>query len=103
MPTERLSIMTASGGRKFNPLVLSEIQNAGDIRATLHAGYDDAFIDRAMPALTVILPSITAGAVQVAERAPVEVLGAVELGRTVLDGIAVLGKIFVDPSHWNAG
>jgi GNAT superfamily N-acetyltransferase len=73
------------------------------VRATLHAGYDDAFIDRATPALTITLPSITAGAVQVAERALGEVLGVVELQRTALDGIALLGKIFVEPSYWKRG
>jgi hypothetical protein len=37
------------------------------VRATLHAGHDAAFIDRAMPALTVTLPLITAGAVRIGE------------------------------------
>jgi hypothetical protein len=30
------------------------------VRATLHFGYDDAFVDRVMPGLTVMLPLITA-------------------------------------------
>jgi GNAT superfamily N-acetyltransferase len=73
------------------------------VRATLHAGYDDAFIDRALPALTVTLPSITAGAVQVAEQAAGEIVGVVEVQRTALQGIALLGLIFVDPPYWKQG
>jgi GNAT superfamily N-acetyltransferase len=72
-------------------------------RPSRRASRDDAFIDGAMPALTVTLPSITAGAVRMAERAPGEVLGVVELERTGVDGIALLGKIFLDPSYWKRG
>ena len=72
------------------------------VRATLHAGYDDAFVDRALPALTVTLPSIAAGAVQVAAQASGEVVGVVEVERT-LPGIALLGRIFVDPQYWKQG
>jgi hypothetical protein len=46
-------------------------------RATLHTGYDDAFVDRIMPGLTVMLPLITAGAVQVAEQASGTAVGVV--------------------------
>jgi GNAT superfamily N-acetyltransferase len=73
------------------------------VRATLHAGYDDAFIERAMPALTVTLPSITAGAVQVAEQEPGRIVGAVSVAPTMLQGIALLGAIFVDPPFWRRG
>jgi GNAT superfamily N-acetyltransferase len=71
------------------------------VRATLHAGFDEAFIDRAMPGLTVTLPAITAGGVQVAEQSG-DVIGVVEVMSTALQGIAVIG-IFVDPSHWKKG
>ena len=68
------------------------------MRATLHSGYDEAFIDRARPGLTVSLNGIVTGNVQVAEQSG-EVIGVVEVLSTVLQGIAVLG-IFVDPAHW---
>jgi hypothetical protein len=67
------------------------------VRATLHSGYDEAFIDRARPALTVSLDGIVTGSVQVAEQSG-EVIGVVEVLSTVLQGIAVLG-LFVDPAH----
>ena len=38
------------------------------VRATLHSGYDEAFIDRARPGLTVSLNGIVTGNVQVAEQ-----------------------------------
>ena len=71
------------------------------VRATLHSGYDEAFIDRARPALAVSLNGIVTGNVQVAEQSG-EVVGVVEVLSTVLQGIAVLG-IFVDPAHWEKG
>jgi len=71
------------------------------VRATLHSGYDDAFIDRARPGLTISLNGIVTGNVQVAEQSG-EVIGVVEVLSTVLQGIAVLG-IFVDPAHWKKG
>ena len=43
------------------------------VRATMQAGYDEAFIDRAMPVLTVTLPLITGGCVQVAQQESGEV------------------------------
>ena len=64
------------------------------VRATLHSGYDEAFIDRARPALTVSLDGIVTGSVQVAEQSG-EVIGVVEVLSTVLQGIAVLG-LFVN-------
>jgi GNAT superfamily N-acetyltransferase len=71
------------------------------VRATLHAGYDEAFIDRVMPGLTITLPAIAGGGVQVAEQSG-EVIGVVEVMATALQGIAVIG-IFVDPLHWKKG
>ena len=71
------------------------------MRAILHSGYDEAFIDRARPGLTISLNGIVTGNVQVAEQSG-EVIGVVEVLSTVLQGIAVLG-IFVDPAHWKKG
>jgi hypothetical protein len=67
------------------------------VRATQHSGFDDAFIDRARPALAVSLNGIVTGNVQVAEQSG-EVIGVVEV-YTALQGIAVLG-LFVDSAHW---
>src|SRR5262245_44760753 len=72
------------------------------VRATMHSGYDEAFIDRAMPALTITLPLITAGCVRVAEEAGA-VLGVVVVTTTMLQGIALLHGIFVDPPAWKRG
>ena len=60
------------------------------VRATLHVGYDEAFIDRVMPGLTVTLPLINAGAVQVAQRYSDDVVGVVTVTTTMLQGIALL-------------
>jgi len=68
----------------------------------MHSGYDEAFIDRAMPALTITLPLITAGCVRVAEEAGA-VLGVVVVTTTMLQGIALLHGIFVDPPAWKRG
>jgi hypothetical protein len=46
------------------------------VRATMQAGYDEAFIDRAMPGLTVTLPLITGGCVQVAQQSPAKSLAS---------------------------
>jgi GNAT superfamily N-acetyltransferase len=73
------------------------------VRATVQTGYDDAFIDRVMPALTITLPLIMADAVQVAEAKSGHVVGVVTVARTALDGIALLGGIFVDPPFWRRG
>ena len=61
------------------------------VRATLHSGYDETFIDRARPGLTVSLNGIVTGNVQVAEQSG-EVIGVVEVLSTVLQGIAVLAS-----------
>jgi GNAT superfamily N-acetyltransferase len=73
------------------------------VRATLHSGYDGAFIDRAMPGLTITLPLITGGCVQVAEQKSGETVGLVAGTTTTLQGIALLYSIFVDPLHWKCG
>jgi GNAT superfamily N-acetyltransferase len=73
------------------------------VRATLHAGHDDAFIDRAMPALTITLPLITAGCVSVAEDESGAVIGVVVVTTTMVAGIALLYGIYVDPPSWKRG
>jgi len=73
------------------------------VRATIHTGYDDAFIDRVMPALTITLPSITTGCVQLAQRKSGEIAGVVVVTATMLQGIALLAGIFVDPPFWRRG
>lgn len=73
------------------------------VRATMRAGYDAAFINRSMPALTVTLPSINAGNVLVIEREDGVILGVVIVAVTSLRGIARLDGIFVEPSLWRQG
>jgi predicted N-acetyltransferase YhbS len=73
------------------------------VRATMQAGYDQAFIDRAIPGLTVTLPLITAGCVRVAEHKPGEVVGVVIVSTTMLQGIALLHGLYVDPPFWRRG
>jgi GNAT superfamily N-acetyltransferase len=73
------------------------------VRATMHAGYDEAFIDRVMPGLTITLPMITGGCVQVAQENSGEVVGVVAVTATMLQGIAQLYSIFVEPTRWKRG
>jgi GNAT superfamily N-acetyltransferase len=73
------------------------------VRATMHAGYDEAFIDRVMPALTITLPLINSGCVQVAQRKSGEVVGVVTLTTTMVWGISELHGIYVDPLFWKCG
>jgi GNAT superfamily N-acetyltransferase len=73
------------------------------VRATMQAGYDDGFIDRAMPGLTVTMPLITGGCVQVAEDKSGAVVGVVAVTTTMLQGIALLYGLYVDPSSWKRG
>jgi GNAT superfamily N-acetyltransferase len=73
------------------------------VRATMHAGHDDAFIDRTMPALTITVPLISANCVQVAEDGTSEVVGVVVVTPTALQGIAQLYGLYVDPAHWKRG
>ena len=73
------------------------------VRATLQAGYDEAFIDRVMPGLTMTVPLITGGCAHVAQRKSGEVVGVVAVTATALQGIALLYGIFVDPAYWRCG
>jgi GNAT superfamily N-acetyltransferase len=73
------------------------------VRATMQSGYDDGFIDRAMPGLTITVPLITGGCVQVAEAKSGAVVGVVVVTTTMLQGIALLHGIYVDPSSWKRG
>lgn len=73
------------------------------VRATMHAGYDEAFIDRTMPALTITVPLISANCVQVAENSTGEIVGVVAVTPTALQGIAQLYGLYVDPARWKRG
>jgi GNAT superfamily N-acetyltransferase len=73
------------------------------VRATMHAGHDEAFIDRTMPALTITVPFINANCVQVAQDGSGEVVGVVWVTLTALPGIALLHGLFVDPARWKRG
>jgi predicted N-acetyltransferase YhbS len=73
------------------------------VRATMHAGHDEAFIDRTMPSLTITLPLISADCVQVAQDNSDRVVGVVAVTPTMLQGIALLQAIFVDPVCWKRG
>jgi GNAT superfamily N-acetyltransferase len=73
------------------------------VRATMHAGYDEAFIDRSMPGFTITLPMITSHCVQVAQDVSNEVVGVVSVTPTGLQGIALLYGLYVDPAHWKRG
>jgi N-acetylglutamate synthase-like GNAT family acetyltransferase len=73
------------------------------VRATMHAGYDEAFIDRSMPSLTVTLPLISGDFVRVAQDGSSEVVGVVSVTPTALQGIAMLHHLFVDPACWKRG
>lgn len=73
------------------------------VRATMQTGYDQAFIDRAIPGLMVMLPLIAGGCVQVAQQRSGEVVGVVTVTPTVLQGLALLQGMFVEPLHWKRG
>lgn len=73
------------------------------VRATLHAGYDEAFIDRVMPGLTITLPLIAGDCVRVAQDSHGDVVGVVAVTNTALQGIALLYGIYVDPARWRCG
>jgi GNAT superfamily N-acetyltransferase len=73
------------------------------VRATMQSGYDDAFIDRAMPGLTITVPLITGGCVKITEDKSGTVVGEVVVTTTMLQGIALLYGIYVDPSCWKRG
>jgi N-acetylglutamate synthase-like GNAT family acetyltransferase len=69
------------------------------VGATMQAGYDEAFIDRSMPVLTLISGDF----VQVAQHNSNEVVCVVAVTPTGLQGIALLYGIFVDPARWKRG
>jgi N-acetylglutamate synthase-like GNAT family acetyltransferase len=73
------------------------------VRATMQAGYDEAFIDRSMPGLTITLPLINSHYVQVAQDNSNKVVGVISVTPTALQGIALLYGLFVDPAHWKRG
>lgn len=73
------------------------------VRATMHAGHDEAFIDRTMPALTITVPLISANCVQVAQDGASEVVGVVLVTPSPIQGIALLYGLYVDPAHWKRG
>ncbi|MGJ4932415.1 GNAT family N-acetyltransferase [Bradyrhizobium sp. HKCCYLS2038] len=73
------------------------------IQATMHAGHDEAFIDRTMPALTITVPLISAKFVQVAEDGAGKTVGVVAVTPTSLQGIAQLHGLYVDPTNWKRG
>jgi GNAT superfamily N-acetyltransferase len=73
------------------------------VRATAQLGYDEAFIDRAMPALTITVPLIAGGYVQVAVDEAGEAVGVVTVTPTAVLGIALLDGLFVDPPFWKRG
>jgi N-acetylglutamate synthase-like GNAT family acetyltransferase len=73
------------------------------VRATMQAGYDEAFIDRSMPGLTITLPLINSHCVQVAQDNSNKVVGVISVTPTALQGIGLLYGLFVDPAHWKRG
>jgi GNAT superfamily N-acetyltransferase len=73
------------------------------VRATMHAGHDEAYIDRSMPSLSITLPLISENWVQVAQDGSGEVVGVVWVTPTALPGIAMLHGLYVDPAHWKRG
>ena len=73
------------------------------VRATMHAGHDEEFIDRTIPALAVTVPMITGQWVQVAEDSSHGVVGVVWVTPTALQGIALLQGLYVDPPFWKRG
>jgi GNAT superfamily N-acetyltransferase len=73
------------------------------VRATRELGYDDAFIDRVMPGLTMTVPLINGGCVQVAEDQDGTVVGVVAVTMTALQSITALHGLYVDPSIWKHG
>ena len=73
------------------------------VRATMHAGHDEAFIARTMPGLTITIPLISADYVRVAQDESGEVFGVVAVTPTPLQGIALLHGLFVHPARWRRG
>ena len=69
----------------------------------MYAGYDEAFIDRMMPGLTVTVPLITGGCAKVAQQESGTVVGVVMVTATALQGIALLHGLYVEPASWRRG
>jgi N-acetylglutamate synthase-like GNAT family acetyltransferase len=95
-------IMDAYTVRDARPEEQRELTNLV-VRATTQAGRDEAFIDRAISGLAITLPMINGKNVQVAHDNSGRVVGLVSLTRTMLQGIALLNHLFVDPDHWKRG
>ena len=73
------------------------------LRATMHSGYDEEFIDRSMPSLTITLPLISGDFVRVAQDDLHEVVGVACVTPTAVQGIALLHDFSVDPARWKRG
>ena len=73
------------------------------VRATIHAGHDEEFVDRTIPSLMITLPMISGQWVQVAEDSSRKVVGVVWVTPTALQGIAMLQGLYVDPPFWKRG
>ena len=73
------------------------------VRATMHAGHDEAFIDRSIAALMITLPMISGNWVQVAEDSSSKIVGVVWVTPTALQGIALLQGLYVEPALWKRG
>ena len=73
------------------------------VRATMHAGHDEAFVDRSIAALMITLPMISGNWVQVAEDSSSKIVGVVWVTPTALQGIALLQGLYVEPALWKRG
>jgi hypothetical protein len=69
----------------------------------MHAGHDEEFIERSMPSLTIALLLVSSDFVRVAQDDLGAIVGVVCVTPTALQGIALLGGIFVDPTRWKCG
>ena len=95
-------MMDAYAVRQARPEEQRELARLS-VRATMGAGYDEAFIARSMLALTITLPTISANWVQVAHDGSGEVVGVVWVMPTALQGIALLHGLYVYPARWKRG
>ena len=73
------------------------------VRATMHVGHDEAFVDRSIAALMITLPMISGNWVQVAEDSSSKIVGVVWVTPTALQGIALLQGLYVEPALWKRG
>jgi predicted N-acetyltransferase YhbS len=73
------------------------------VRATRQYGYDDETIERFRPALAVNLVLIAAGLTFVASDDSGTAFGVVAPRPTQYGGLALLDRVFVDPSKQGAG